>query len=65
VEVTFHEKIGAHDVTVVEAAGAFELTEWAEGFLRENGIIKEGSLQKLSLSTGTTQHVASASSSSI
>jgi len=46
VEVTFHEKIGAHDITVVKASGALELTEWAEGFLRENGISQEFSLQK-------------------
>jgi len=46
VEVMFHEKIGAHDITVVKAGSALELTDWAEGFLRENGISQEVSLQK-------------------
>lgn len=38
IEVTFHEKIGAHDITVVKASDATELTEWADNFLEENGI---------------------------
>lgn len=46
VEVTFHEKIGSHDITVVKASDASELTEWAEDFLKSNGISEEISLQK-------------------
>ncbi len=46
VEVTFHEKIGAHDITVVEAADAAELIEWAEGFLEANGISQIISIQQ-------------------
>ncbi len=45
VEVTFHEKIGAHDITVVNASDASALTEWVEGFLEANGISQEVSLQ--------------------
>ena len=33
VEVTFHEKIGAHDLTVVRAEDAQELISWIENFL--------------------------------
>jgi len=46
IEVTFHEKIGAHDITVVKAGSASELTDWVEDFLRKNGIGQEFSLQK-------------------
>ena len=46
VEVTFHEKIGAHDITVVEASDALELTTWAEDFLESNHIGREISLRK-------------------
>ncbi len=45
VEVTFHEKIGAHDITVVNASDASALTEWVENFLEANGISQEISLQ--------------------
>ena len=45
VEVTFHEKIGAHDITVVNAGDASELTTWAEDFLESNSISQEVSLQ--------------------
>ncbi len=38
VEITFHKKIGAHDVTVIRASNASELIYWAEDFLRESGI---------------------------
>ncbi len=38
VQVTFHEKIGAHDITVAKASNANELVEWAENFLRSNQI---------------------------
>jgi len=49
VEVTFHEKIGAHDITVVKASDALELLTWAEGFLESNEISQEISLQKFEL----------------
>jgi len=38
VDVTFHEKIGAHDITVVNASDASQLTRWAEAFLESNGV---------------------------
>jgi hypothetical protein len=38
IEVTFHEKIGAHDVTVVKAGDASELTSWAGKFLESNNV---------------------------
>ncbi len=46
VEVTFHEKIGAHNITVVEASDAAELTAWAESFLEANGISQIISMQQ-------------------
>lgn len=49
VEVTFHEKIGAHDITVVKASDASELTTWAEDFLESNDISQEISLQDFEL----------------
>jgi len=45
IEVTFHEKIGAHDITVVDASDALALLEWAKNFLEENEISREISLQ--------------------
>jgi hypothetical protein len=38
IEVTFHERIGAHDVTVVKASDASELTSWAGDFLESNNV---------------------------
>ncbi len=38
VEIVFHEKIGAHDITVVKAADSTELVLWAESFLEATGI---------------------------
>jgi hypothetical protein len=38
VVVTFHEKIGAHDITVVKAENASELAVWINDFLRENSV---------------------------
>jgi len=35
VEITFHEKIGAHDLTVVRAEDAQELISWIEDFLSD------------------------------
>jgi len=45
IEVTFHERIGAHDITVVKAANASELTSWAEDFLESNNITQGFSLE--------------------
>jgi hypothetical protein len=47
VEIIFHEKIGAHDITVVEAGDSAELVMWAEDFLRDAGIEHEISSPKL------------------
>jgi Uncharacterized protein conserved in bacteria len=38
VEIVFHEKIGAHDITVVKATDSSELVKWAEKFLKDVGI---------------------------
>ncbi len=46
IEVTFHEKIGAHDVTVVKASDASELSSWAEEFLESNNVTQRISLEK-------------------
>ena len=45
IEVTFHERIGAHDVTVVKAGDALELTSWAEEFLESNNVTRGISLE--------------------
>ncbi len=47
VEIIFHEKIGAHDITVVKAGDSAELVMWAESFLRDAGIEHEISSAKL------------------
>lgn len=46
VVVTFHEKIGAHDITVVRADNASELALWIDDFLRKNAVTNELSLQE-------------------
>ena len=38
VQIIFHEKIGAHDITVIKAADSAELVRWAEKFLEDAGI---------------------------
>jgi hypothetical protein len=45
IEVTFHEKIGAHDITVVKAGDASELTSWAIEFLESNNVTRGISLK--------------------
>jgi hypothetical protein len=45
VEVTFHERIGAHDITVVKAADASELIFWAKDFLESNNVTQGFSLE--------------------
>ena len=47
VEIVFHEKIGAHDITVVKAADSSELVQWAEKFLKDTGIEYQVSSPKL------------------
>lgn len=47
VEIVFHEKIGAHDITVVKAADSNELVQWAEKFLKDAGIEHKISSPKL------------------
>ncbi len=47
VEIIFHEKIGAHDITVVKAGDSAELVMWAESFLRDAGIEHQISSAKL------------------
>jgi len=44
VKVIFHEKIGMHDITVVEANNVSELVGWVDEFLVQNGIDQEVSL---------------------
>ncbi len=45
VEVLFHEQIGAHNITVVEAGVASALVEWANSFLSASGVDQEITLQ--------------------
>ena len=44
VEVVFHEEIGAHNVTVVSASDASELTRWMNTFLEHSGVHESVSL---------------------
>ena len=44
--VTFHEKIGAHDITIVKAKNASELSFWVDEFLSRNNATTELSLQE-------------------
>ncbi len=44
VEVVFHEKIGMHDITVVEARNVSHFAEWMDEFLLMNGISQQISL---------------------
>jgi len=38
VEVVFHEEIGAHNITVVKASSASELSSWIDNFLKNSGV---------------------------
>lgn len=38
ISITFHERIGAHDITVVNVTDASHISSWAESFLQSNGI---------------------------
>jgi len=44
-EVLFHEQIGAHNITVVEASIASALIDWANSFLAASDVDKEITLQ--------------------
>ena len=46
VVITFHEKIGTHDITIVKSNNASELTRWIDNFLEENGISERISLHE-------------------
>lgn len=45
VTVVFHEKIGMHDITVVEAYNVSEFVKWMDEFLLKNGITEQVTLQ--------------------
>jgi len=49
VTVVFHEKIGMHDITVVEAHNVSEFAEWMKEFLLRSGISQQVSLENLAL----------------
>jgi hypothetical protein len=38
VEVVFHEEIGAHNITVVKASNASELSSWMNNFMEDSGV---------------------------
>ena len=42
--ITFQEKIGAHNITVVEVNDAEEFMDWMEDFLMKNGVIYNSTL---------------------
>lgn len=46
ISITFHEKIGAHDITVVNASDASQLIRWAESFLESSGVAESLSLEE-------------------
>jgi hypothetical protein len=45
VEMVFHEKIGAHDITIVKADDSSQLVSWMTSFLRSSNITQSVSLQ--------------------
>jgi hypothetical protein len=45
VEVTFHERMGAHDITVVNASVVSDFIVWMENYLINNGVTQEVSLE--------------------
>jgi len=44
VQIVFHEKIGAHNITVVRATDAAELVDWIEDVLKANNVAQTFSL---------------------
>lgn len=51
-EVVFHEKIGAHEITVVKATDTAELVNWIENFLQANSITETVSLGEFEPAVG-------------
>lgn len=49
VTVVFHEKIGMHDITVVEAYNVSEFVRWMDEFLLKNGITEQVTLKDFEL----------------
>lgn len=47
INITFHEKVGAHDITVVEVNDVYEFIQWTEDYLRGHKIEKDISGDKL------------------
>jgi len=45
ISIIFHKEIGAHNITVVKANNAQQLTSWMRDFLQNSGVSKEISLQ--------------------
>jgi hypothetical protein len=46
ISITFQEKIGVHDITVVNVTDASHLSRWAESFLQSNGISQSLNMQR-------------------
>ncbi|MEM3165795.1 MAG: DUF2330 domain-containing protein [Candidatus Methanomethylicia archaeon] len=46
-EIVFHEKIGLHDITLIKALSAKELTYWIEEYLRKVNITQKLQLESL------------------
>ncbi|MBE9592981.1 MAG: hypothetical protein IMF19_05835, partial [Proteobacteria bacterium] len=38
ITITFHEKVGAHDITVVDVHNVSEFIQWTEAYVRDQGI---------------------------
>jgi hypothetical protein len=47
INITFHEKVGAHDITVVEVHNVSEFIQWTEAYVRDQGIAMNVSGGKL------------------
>ncbi len=52
VNITFHERIGMHDITVVEASNLSGLVDWVNSFLEDNGISPTISVKAFELVLG-------------
>ena len=55
IDIVFHQKIGAHDITVVSAGDAAELVSWAQGFLEDMGM--EADLSSVRLENLVTGYI--------
>lgn len=47
IEIVFHQKIGAHDITVVKASNMSGFVQWAQDFLGKQGLQANFSLPRL------------------